>query len=142
MNCLNAIDTLLVRPPSQEVQSVTQSFIGSLSSSLLRKVVIMGVCGNHLGVFDGCWNFDWASETIIVVALMISNFFNLRLGKIHCIDNNIVMDRLGSGSSRIIICNHEEVKAILTIILDNTCIYNSTWARIKNVTVILFKKPK
>jgi hypothetical protein len=124
------------------VKSGAKSLVGLRCAVLLAEFVVMGVCGNHLSVFHTGRNFDWTSESEVVVALVVCDLLDFGLGQVHGVHDDRVMNRLGSGSSGVVIGDHEEVKEALAIVFNNTLIYNRTWTRVADISVGFLKKSK
>jgi hypothetical protein len=73
---------------------------------------------------------------------MVSNLLDFRLGQVHGVHNDRVMHWLGSGSSGVVIGDHEEVKEVLTILFNNTLVNNRAWTRVADAAVGFLKKSK
>lgn len=124
------------------MKSGAKSLVGLLRLVLLAEFVVVGVRGDHLGVFHTGWNFDGTSKSVVVVALVVCDLLDFSLGQVHGVDDDRVMNRLGSGSSGVIVGDHEEVKEALAIVFNNTLIYNRTGTRVADISVGFFEKSK
>lgn len=96
---------------------------------------VIGVVGELLGVLDSGWDLDGATESLVRVALLVDELHNLLLAELSGVLNDLVMNRLGSGSPWVVIGDHEEVKGILTIIFDDGGVNVRAWIWVANITV-------
>ena len=102
--------------------------------------VIISVISNFVSVESCGWNFDWASKSIIVIALVIDHFLYLLFGQICGVDGNFVVDWNCCCRCWIFIGNHVEIKDFISIFLDNCLINKSSWTWIDHSITKLFKK--
>ena len=117
------------------MKPIAKSLVGLLRFVLLAELVVVGVRGDHLGVLHASWNFDRASEAVVVVALVIGDLLDFSLGQVHGVDDDGVMNWLGGGGSWVVVRDHEEVEEALAIVFDDTLIDNGARTRVADVTV-------
>lgn len=96
---------------SQKVQVITENLV------CFFDFVRMNVVGDLVSVHAHSWDLDWTCETNVVVAQVIGSMFNLILGEISAVMNDIKVNRLSSSHSSIM-RNHKEVKKCIAIFLN------------------------
>lgn len=78
-------------------------------------IIVNCVFCNFLSIKGSCWSLDWTTESIIIVALMISHLNYLFFFQAGCISHNLVVNWTGWCRSGVLVCYHVEIKIFVAI---------------------------
>ena len=120
---------------SQIMQSVAQCFVWHSGLVLQGEPIVMGVSCQFLCIFDACRGLDWATKAIVVVALVVSKLFNLRLCHISGVNGNWVMNWESCGCFWIVVWDHEKVEYFVSIFFYNTLVNKCTRSWIDYISI-------
>ena len=117
---------------SQEVEETGHLVIG-------LTLVLLGIGANLMGVHAHHGNLDRACEVKVVVAQVVGGCFEVVLVKGTCVIGNTIKHWLGCGNSGFV-GNQVEIEQIISLLLDDTGIDASAWARVQDVLLLLVEE--
>ena len=106
----------------------------------IQTVIVERKLSQFLCVLYHGWCLDWAGETVILVTLVVHEFFDFFFGQGSGVVNNLVVNREGCSSFWIIICHQEEIKVLCFIRLDNYILYAGSRTRIESASIFVLEK--
>lgn len=117
---------------SQEVKEGGKSFVG-------KNPIFLGIGSNLVCIHADHGNLDGTRKVVVIVAQMIGRVFKLILADLAGVVCNFEENWLGCCYS-CLVWNKVEVISVVTLVLDKSGIYNSTWAWIQARIVLPSEK--
>jgi len=90
-------------------------------------IIVNCVLCNFLSIKGSCWSLNWTTESIIIVALMISHFNYLFFFQACGVNHNLVVDWSSWCCSGILVCYHIEIEILVTIIINDIRLNNCSF---------------
>ena len=94
---------------------------------ILNNIIVNSIFCNFLSIECSGWSFNRTTESIVIVALMISHFNNLVFFHIGRVYHNFIMDWTSWCCFRVFVSNHIEIEILVTIIIYDITLYHCSW---------------
>ena len=120
------------------ISQIMQSF-GQVNIWLVE-LASMSIVGKFFSILYRGWNLDGTAKSLVRIALLVSHLLDFPFGHACGIRNHTVMYRQSSRSFGVVVCDHEEIKSVVTISFHNSGVSDSSWSRINDFPVNFFKE--